>query len=68
MDIQCLAMALVKKLTKIGNSLALIIDRPVLDLLHIPIDAPLEISTPDGKKLEITPLTEAQYKRRRREK
>jgi antitoxin component of MazEF toxin-antitoxin module len=59
---------LVKKLTKIGNSLALIIDRPVLDLLHIPIDAPLEISTPDGKKLEITPVIEHQQRKRRREK
>jgi antitoxin component of MazEF toxin-antitoxin module len=47
---------LVKKLTKYGNCLALIIDRPVLDLLGIGIDTPLEISTPDGKNLKITPL------------
>jgi antitoxin component of MazEF toxin-antitoxin module len=60
---------LVKKLTKYGNSVALIIDRPVLELLHIPIDASLEISTPDGKKLLITPLEpESNSKGRRREK
>jgi len=58
--------ALVKKLTKYGNSVALIIDRPVLDLLHIPIDASLEISTPDGKKLLITPLEPGKHSKRRR--
>jgi antitoxin MazE len=42
----------VKKLTKHGNSLALVIDRPILDLLRIESDTPLEIST-DGKKLII---------------
>ena len=57
-----------KKLTKIGNSLALIIDRPVLDLLHISIDSPLEISTPDGKKLEITPVEEGGRRKRRDDK
>jgi antitoxin component of MazEF toxin-antitoxin module len=61
--------ALLKKLTKYGNSLALIIDRPVLDLLHIPADAQLEISTPDGKKLEIRPVpAEQQPRRKRRER
>ena len=58
--------ALVKKLTKYGNSVALIIDRPVLDLLHIPIDASLEISTPDGKKLLITPLEPGKHSKRSR--
>ena len=60
---------LIKKLTKYGNSFALVIDRPVLNLLGIDIDTPLEISTPDGKKLEITPLKpEVNAGRRRREK
>jgi antitoxin MazE len=60
---------LIKKLTKYGNCFALVIDRPVLNLLGIEIDTPLEISTPDGKKLEITPLRNgSQTQRRRREK
>ncbi len=46
---------MIKKLTKHGNSLALIIDRPVLDLLKIEVDTPLEIST-DGQVLIIAPV------------
>jgi len=46
---------MIKKLTKHGNSLALVIDRPVLDLLKIDDDTPLEIST-DGKVLVISPV------------
>jgi antitoxin component of MazEF toxin-antitoxin module len=45
---------MVKKLTKHGNSLALVIDRPILDLLHIDTETPLDIST-DGKRLLVTP-------------
>lgn len=45
---------MVKKLTKHGNSLALVIDRPILDLLKIDSDTALDIST-DGKKLIIAP-------------
>lgn len=45
---------MVKKLTKHGNSLALVIDRPVLDLLKIDADTPLEITT-DGARLIISP-------------
>jgi antitoxin component of MazEF toxin-antitoxin module len=45
---------MVKKLTKHGNSLALVIDRPILDLLKIDHDTPLEVST-DGKQLFIVP-------------
>jgi antitoxin MazE len=44
----------VKKLTKHGNSLALVIDRPILDLLKIDPETPLDIST-DGKQLIIAP-------------
>lgn len=39
-----------KKLTKHGNSLALVIDRPILDLLKIDPDTELEVST-DGQRL-----------------
>jgi antitoxin MazE len=45
-----------KKLTKHGNSLALVIDRPILDLLKIDAETPLDIST-DGQRLIIAPVT-----------
>jgi antitoxin MazE len=44
-----------KKLSTVGNSLALIIDRPILDLLGIDAETELEIKT-DGKGLNITPV------------
>lgn len=48
---------MIKKLTKHGNSLALIIDKPILELLNISEDTELEISTEDGKTLKISPLS-----------
>ena len=45
---------MVKKLTKHGNSLALGVDRGVLDLWEIDADTPLSIKT-DGKCLIVTP-------------
>jgi len=48
---------MVKKLTRHGNSLALVIDRPILDLLGIDADTPLQITT-DGKGLHIVPAVE----------
>ncbi len=45
---------MIKTLTPIGNSLGLIIDRPILNLLHIDRDTELEIST-DGQTLIIRP-------------
>jgi antitoxin MazE len=47
---------MVKKLTKHGNSLALVIDRPILDLLRIDPDTPLDVST-DGRRLIVAPAT-----------
>ncbi|MFO7565656.1 MAG: AbrB/MazE/SpoVT family DNA-binding domain-containing protein [Enhygromyxa sp.] len=46
---------MVKKLSAVGNSLGLIIERPILDLLDITKDTPLEIKT-DGEALIIRPL------------
>lgn len=46
---------MIKQLTKIGNSLGLIIDRPILELLKIDRETQLEIST-DGKGLVIRPV------------
>lgn len=45
---------MVKKLTQHGNSLALVLDKPILELLKISKDTPLEIAT-DGKNIVITP-------------
>lgn len=46
---------MVKTLTKHGNSYALVIEKPIMDLLHIQPDTQLEIST-DGKSLVIRPV------------
>jgi len=43
-----------KKLTRHGNSLALVIERPILDLLKIDAETPLEVST-DGNILIVKP-------------
>ena len=52
---------MIKKLTKHGNSLALVIDRAVLDLLKIDTDTPLEIST-DGQVLVISPIRDEEHR------
>ena len=49
---------MVKFLTKVGNSQAVVIDKAILSLLHISATTPLEIST-DGKNLVISPISEA---------
>ena len=46
---------MIKKLTRHGNSLALVIERPVLELLEMDADTPLRIRT-DGHALIISPL------------
>ncbi len=44
---------MIKTLTKHGNSYALVIDKPILDLLNFDPDSPLEMTT-DGKVLTIS--------------
>jgi antitoxin MazE len=46
---------MIKKLVRHGNSLALIIDKPVLELLKIDESTRLEVTTEDGKSLHIRP-------------
>jgi antitoxin MazE len=46
---------MVKKLTKTGNSLALVLDKPLLQQLGIDEDTELEISS-DGDVLVVTPV------------
>ncbi len=53
---------MVKKLTKHGNSYALIIDKPIMELLNITPETPLEIST-DGKSLLIRPAATARQEK-----
>ena len=55
---------MLKKLTKHGNSLALVIDRPILDLLKIDPETPLDVST-DGKRLIVAPLAEGAARRKK---
>ena len=44
---------MIKKLIQHGNSAALIIDKPILELLKIDMDTPIELIT-DGKNLIIS--------------
>lgn len=54
---------MIKKLTKHGNSMALVIDKGVLDLLNIDDQTPLDIST-DGKLLIISPVRDEKRRKR----
>ncbi len=51
-----------KHLVKHGNSMALVIEKPILDLLGVDAETPFHIST-DGQALVLTPV---QNKRRRK--
>lgn len=44
-----------KNLIKHGNSMALVIDKPILDLLGVEPDTPFDITT-DGQALVLTPV------------
>jgi antitoxin component of MazEF toxin-antitoxin module len=52
---------MIKKLTKHGNSYALVIDRGIMDLLNISENTDLHITT-DGKKLILTPVENKKQK------
>ena len=54
---------LTKKLSKHGNSLALVIDRSILELLGIDEGTPLDIST-DGRALVVTPAHDQRRRKR----
>jgi len=45
---------MVKRLIQHGNSVALVIDKPIMELLNISNDTSFEIST-DGKNLILSP-------------
>jgi len=48
---------MVKTLTKHGNSYALVIDKPILELLRVTPETPFEIIT-DGRCLVLSPARE----------
>lgn len=54
---------MIKRLTRHGNSLALVIDKSVLKLLRIDAETPLSITT-DGESLVVSPARNAARERR----
>jgi antitoxin component of MazEF toxin-antitoxin module len=54
---------MVKRLTRSGNSLAPVIDRPLLEALDIDAETELELST-DGAVLVVTPVRDRKRKKR----
>jgi antitoxin MazE len=46
-----------KKLSAVGNSFGLVIEKPILELLNIDRDTELEVTT-DGSRLIIEPVVE----------
>jgi len=54
---------MIKKLTKHGNSLALVIDRPILELLKIDPETPLDVST-DGRQLIVAPARPSERRKK----
>jgi antitoxin component of MazEF toxin-antitoxin module len=57
-------MTVAKKLTRHGNSLAIVIEKPILELLGIDSETWLQISTPDGSSIMITPVKDETQKKR----
>ena len=54
---------MVKMLTKHGNSYALVIDKPILELLRVTPETPFEIIT-DGQCLVLTPVRDAKEEKK----
>lgn len=54
-----------KTLTKHGNSMALVIDKPILDLLNITPTTALEIST-NGEDLIVRPVRDTKKSRKKK--
>lgn len=57
---------LIKKLTKHGNSLALVIDKPLLDLLHIGPETEVELTIVNNG-LTVRAVDEATHQRQFKE-
>lgn len=52
---------MIKTLTKHGNSLALVIEKPILELLGADADTPFDITT-DGQVLVLSPVKSEKQK------
>jgi len=57
------SVPMTKRLSRSGNSLALVIDRPLLEALEIDADTELELST-DGDVLVVTPVRDRKRSKR----
>ncbi len=57
---------MVKRLTSHGNSSALIIEKPILEILNITPETPLEITT-DGRNIIVSPVRDAKREKAFRE-
>lgn len=57
---------MVKNLIKHGNSYAMIIDKPILDLLRISPDTKLEITT-NGRSILVSPVRDAEREEKLRD-
>lgn len=55
---------MIKKLVRHGNSRALIIDKPILELIGANEDSEFTITTRDGRSLTITPVHSEEEERR----
>lgn len=54
---------MIKRLAKHGNSLALVIDKAVLDLLEIDAETALSVTT-DGTCLILSPVRDSEHRER----
>lgn len=50
---------MIKKLTRLGNSSALVVDRPLMSLMDIDEETPLKI-TIEGRRMIVEPLDEVE--------
>jgi antitoxin MazE len=57
---------MIKTLTKHGNSLALVIEKPILELLGAGASTPFEITT-DGQALILTPVKDIERRQKFRD-
>lgn len=56
---------MIKTLIKHGNSLALVLDKPILELLQVTADTPLELTT-NGEALLVSPVRDQERQKRLR--
>jgi antitoxin component of MazEF toxin-antitoxin module len=56
---------MIKKLSAVGNSLGIVIEKPILELLKIDRDTELEVTT-DGNRLVLEPVRKASKDRKKR--